>query len=169
MVVFSVESGDITCVVADAIVNPANSYGLMGGGVAYAIKKRGGQVIEDEAVSKAPIPVGGAVETTAGFLDVRYVIHAPTMREPAERIRLENVVLATRAALLRASELGVGSLVFPGMGCGVGGVSYSDATCSMVSTIVEFNPVFKIFLIGFDDDLTEEFRIWVERLSRETG
>jgi len=169
MVDFVVECGDLTSFLVDAIVNPSNSHGFMGGGVAYAIKKRGGQVIEDEAVSKAPIPVGDAVETTGGFLDATYVIHASTMREPAERISLDNVVLATKAALLKASELGVSSLAFPGMGCGVGGVSYSDAACAMVSAIIGFNPSFRIFLIGFDDDLTGEFRIWVKRLNQQTG
>ncbi len=75
----SVVPGDITELKVDAIVNPANSSGSMGGGVALAIKRKGGQVVEDEAVAQAPIPVGGAVLTTGGRLPCRFVIHAPTI------------------------------------------------------------------------------------------
>ena len=93
-----VQKGDITELKVDAIVNPANSSGYMGGGVAGVIKRIGGFEIEKEAVSKAPIPVGDAVVTTAGKLPCKYVIHAPTMKQPAMRIGVENVRLATRAA-----------------------------------------------------------------------
>ena len=163
-----VKAGDITREKVDAIVNPANSYGWMGGGVAYAIKKAGGRVIEDEAVSKAPIPVGSAVETTAGRLPCKYVIHAPTMTEPAESIDVLNVIKAANAALSRAAELGVPSLAFPGLGTGVGGVSKSDAAKAMVASILDFNPPFTVYLIGFDDELTEEFRRWLGKLRQET-
>ena len=62
MIIF-IEKGDLTKISCDAIVNPANSSGNMGGGVAGAIRKIGKDVIEKEAVSKAPIPVGKAVVT----------------------------------------------------------------------------------------------------------
>lgn len=156
--------GDLTRQQADAIVNPANSHGYMGGGVAYAIKRVGGQSIEDEAVSKAPLPVGSAVETTSGRLPCKYVIHAPTMTEPAEAIGPGNVTLATEAALRTASELGVASLAFPGMGTGVGGVSRSDAAEAMVKAILRFDPAFTVYLIGYDIELTEEFRRWLAKL-----
>ncbi|MEX2689946.1 MAG: macro domain-containing protein, partial [Candidatus Njordarchaeum guaymaensis] len=78
MVEIIVIKGDITKMDVDAIVNPANSLLIMGGGVAGAIKRRGGQIIEDEAVKQGPIPVGNAVITSAGNLKARYVIHAPT-------------------------------------------------------------------------------------------
>lgn len=73
--------GSLLDVKADAIVNPANSYGYMGGGVAGVIKRAGGEEIEREAIKKAPIPVGSAVITTAGRLPFKGVIHAPTMEE----------------------------------------------------------------------------------------
>ena len=63
-----VQKGDLTQIRCDAIVNPANSFGYMGGGVAGAIKRVGGIEIERDAVSKAPIPVGKAIVTTAGVL-----------------------------------------------------------------------------------------------------
>ncbi len=168
MVGIIVVKGDLSKSTADAVVNPANSQGWMGGGVAYALKRAGGRVVEEEAVSKAPISVGSAVETTGGSMSCRYVIHAPTMTEPAEQIGLENVRLATAAALEKASELGVESLAFPGMGCGVGGVPVSDAARAMVERVTDFNPSFTVYLVGFDDELTEAFRKWA-KLSRETG
>jgi len=163
-----IQKGDLTAQEVDAIVNPANSHGWMGGGVAYAIKKAGGQLIEDDAVRKAPIPVGSAVESTSGRLSCRYVIHAPTMTEPAEKTDAGNVRKATLAALRKASELNLTSIAFPGMGCGVGGLTKSEAAKTMVGSILDFNPAFTVYLIGFDDELTEEFRRWLGALSQET-
>src|SRR3989338_5638355 len=71
--------GDITELRVDAIVNAANNKLVMGGGVAGAIKKKGGRVIEEEAVKKGPIEIGDAVATSAGELAAKYVIHAATM------------------------------------------------------------------------------------------
>ena len=60
----------------DAIVNAANTELWMGSGVAGAIRRRGGPEVEREAVAKGPVSLGQAVETTAGSLPNRYVIHA---------------------------------------------------------------------------------------------
>ncbi|MBU0762918.1 MAG: macro domain-containing protein [Candidatus Altiarchaeota archaeon] len=168
MALVSALKGDITSFRCDAIVNPANSYGVMGGGVAFALKRVGGQVIEDEAVALAPIPVGVAVSTSAGNLQCKYVIHAPTMHEPAELVGVENVLKATDAALKCASSLGISSLAFPGMGTGVGGVHASAAAEAMVSSICDFNPSFDVYLIGFTDVLTFEFRRWIQNLMSGT-
>ncbi|MDQ3830194.1 MAG: macro domain-containing protein, partial [Candidatus Tectomicrobia bacterium] len=74
-----VVQGDITECAVDAVVNAANNHLWMGAGVAGAIKRKGGQVIEDEAVRQGPIPVGEAVVTSGGTLQARYVIHAAAM------------------------------------------------------------------------------------------
>ena len=169
MVQIVVLKGDLTQQVVDAVVNPANSYGYMGGGVALAIKLAGGGVIEEEAVRKAPIPLGSAVETTAGNMSCKYVIHAPTMNEPAEAIGPGNVYAATSAALRKAADLSVRSLAFPGMGCGVGKVTKSDAAKAMVEAILEFNPDYTVYLIGFDDELTREFQRWSSKLRKAKG
>lgn len=153
-----VEKGDITKIVCDAIVNPANSLGYMGGGVAGAIKRTGGGEIEEEAVSKAPIPVGSAIATTAGRLRCKYVIHAPTMEYPAMRINVENVKLATKAALETAFKLGVKTIAIPGMGTGVGGVSADEAAKVMINISKEYSDKFeKIIFIGFNDELVKAF------------
>ncbi len=157
-----VVKGDITKMNVDAIVNPANSYMVMGGGVAYAIKKAGGQIIEDEARKYAPVPVGKAVATTAGRLPAKYVIHAPTMERPAMRISTEQVRLAVKAALEKARELNIESIAFPGMGTGVGGVPYRDAAKTMVSTVKEFlrnikHSIRKVYLVGYTEELANAF------------
>jgi O-acetyl-ADP-ribose deacetylase len=160
--------GDITRSDAQAIVNPANSRGLMGGGVALAIRQAAGRCVEDEAKALAPIAVGKAAVTGAGAMPQRYVIHAPTMTEPAERIGVGNVRSATIAALAAARELGVSSVAFPGMGTGVGGVPFSDAARAMVECILEFAPEFSVLLIDIDLELTREFEKWLALLVPET-
>jgi len=154
-----VEKGDITKIVCDAIVNPANSFGYMGGGVAGAIKRAGGIEIEQEAISKAPIPIGRAVATSAGDLRCKYVIHAPTMKQPAMKIKVDNVKLATKAALDTALKLGVKTIALPGMGTGVGGVSTDDAAKVMLEIGKEYSDRFeKIIFIGFNDELVKAFK-----------
>lgn len=160
----AIKRGDITREACDAIVSPANSFGAMGGGVALAIKRAGGEEIEKEARSKAPIQIGRAIFTTSGKLKCRYVIHSPTMEKPAARIPLENVRLATRAALELAKKLGIRSIAFPGMGTGVGGISPEDAAKVMVEECKRFKEL-EIRLIAFDDELYKAFRKFLENES----
>lgn len=154
--------GDITEVEADAIVNPANSYGKMGGGVALAIKNRGGKEIEKEAMSKAPIDIGDAISTTAGKLKARYVIHAPTMKKPSQPTDIETIKKATSAALEEALRLKVSSVAFPGMGTGVGGLPKEKAAKSMIEVMKKFlerkGKKIKIILVAYDDELYNAFK-----------
>jgi O-acetyl-ADP-ribose deacetylase (regulator of RNase III) len=131
----SVITGDITKLKVDAIVNPANSLLIMGGGVAGAIKRVGGKEIEDESLKSAPVPVGKAVATNAGKLKAKYVIHAPTMEKPAMQITADNVKLAMKGALNYAEHLDVKSLAFPGMGTGVGGLNLEETARVMVAEV----------------------------------
>jgi len=112
--------GDITEVRADAIVNAANNKLLMGGGVAGVIKRKGGKVIEQEALKKGPIEIGAAVVTSAGELAVKYVIHAATMGMDfkTDEVKIRD---AARSSLKLAGELKINSIVFPALGCGTGG------------------------------------------------
>lgn len=135
--IITLNEGDITEISADAIVNAANNQLWMGGGVAGAIKGKGGQEIEDEAVKKGPIPIGEAVATTAGKLKAKYVIHAAGMgtdlRTDEEKIRN-----ATLNSLKRADELKLESIAFPSIGTGVGGFPLDSAAQIMLETAVEF-------------------------------
>src|ERR1041384_6939295 len=112
---------DITTMAVDAIVNPANSLGIMGGGVAAALSRRGGPTIQREAMSLAPIAVGAAVVTNAGQLHARHVIHAPTMEQPGSKVGVENVRRATRAALLAAAHHNLELIALPGRSAARGG------------------------------------------------
>ncbi|MFQ5602674.1 MAG: macro domain-containing protein [bacterium] len=127
--------GDLTKVQADAIVNPANSEGEMGGGIAGAIKKVGGKIIEEECMRQAPIPIGQAVLTTAGSLNCDYVIHAPTMAMPVQRTNVVNIANAMKAALQLAAEYEIEVLAVPGMGTGTGRVAIDDAAKTMIESI----------------------------------
>lgn len=163
-----VRHGSITTLVVDAIVNPANSFGYMGGGVAGAIKKIGGQEIEEEAVEQAPIQVGTAVKTTHGLLPCKAIIHAPTMHNPAERTDAHKVKCAVEAALELADSEEFRSLAIPGMGTGVGGLDKNEAAQITVSAIksAEFIHVEKIILIDTDEKMIEAFKRALSSVSR---
>src|SRR4051812_40346110 len=153
------QEGDITQAKADAVVNPANSLGEMGGGVAGVLRRHGGADVEKEAMEKAPIPVGEAVYTTAGSLPFRYVIHAPTMEQPAQATSTGAVQKATLAALLCADSVGVKTLAMPGMGTGVGGVSPSSAAEVMVETLRNYETasIRKVILIDNSPEMIQAF------------
>ncbi len=168
---FRIIRGDITKVKVDAIVNPANSWMIMGGGVAGAIRRAGGQIIESEARKYAPVPVGRAVITGAGKLPCKYVIHAPTMERPAMRTTIDKVRAAVQAALRAADDACIKSIAFPGMGTGVGGLNPYEAALAMVETIVEelrrLSNVNEVLLVAFNEELYDAFREAVLKVAKE--
>jgi len=173
MLTIEVLKGDITEVDADAIVNPANSSLIMGGGVAGAIKRKGGNIIEEEAHKHAPCPIGKAVITTAGQLKAKYVIHAPTMERPAMRTTFTKVVKAIIAALRKADENNISVIAFPGMGTGVGGLSPNDGARAFREAIKSFllekrpKALKKILLVAYDDELFNAFKQIKELIERD--
>jgi O-acetyl-ADP-ribose deacetylase len=112
--------GDITEQATDAIVNAANNHLWLGSGVAGAIKARGGEEIEREAMKLGPIEPGQAVTTTAGRLKARYCIHAAAMGQDLVT-SADLIAKATRSSLTEATRLGLDSIAFPALGTGVGG------------------------------------------------
>ncbi len=155
--------GSLLEVQADAIVNPANSLGLMGGGVAGVIKKFAGEEVEQEVISKAPIEVGTAILTSAGRLKFKGVIHAPTMEEPAMATTPEKVKKAVRASLQLADELGFESLAIPGMGTGVGKLPKDLSAKVMLEEIKNFQPynLKRVILVDIDEEMVQA---WKENL-----
>ena len=119
----------------DVIVNAANSQGLMGGGVAGAIRRAAGEAVEQEATAQAPVAVGKAILTTAGKLPYKGIIHAPTMVQPSDASSPEMVYKATQAAIALAQARGFQSIALPGMGTGVGQVPVGEAARAMVEAI----------------------------------
>lgn len=129
--------GDITTLRVDAIVNAANNRFWMGGGVAGAIKRKGGRVIEKEAVAQGPKPVGEVVATGAGNLPAKYVIHAAVMEQDLVT-NAEIIGKATLNTLKKAEELGVSSLAFPAFGTGVGRFPLKDCARIMLGEVFDF-------------------------------
>jgi O-acetyl-ADP-ribose deacetylase len=117
---------DITTLEVDAIANAANTRLLHGGGVAGAISRAGGPAIQDESDARAPVGLGEAVETSAGTLPARWVIHAATM-ELGGPTSADIIRRATAATLARADALGARSLALVAFGTGVGGFPLDDA------------------------------------------
>ncbi|MBD3211186.1 MAG: O-acetyl-ADP-ribose deacetylase [Candidatus Lokiarchaeota archaeon] len=124
--------GDITELGVDAIVNAANAQLIMGGGVAGAIKSKGGLEIQKEATKKAPISVGEAVITTGGELQARYVIHAvgPRQGEGEEETKLKN---ATQNSLKLMDINNLRTIAFPAISTGIFGYPIEKCADIMIS------------------------------------
>jgi O-acetyl-ADP-ribose deacetylase (regulator of RNase III) len=140
-----VHDGSITDVDADAVVSPANSAGLMGGGI-DAVYARWFPGISDRvrAASGADrggeLPVGDAVVVPTGASRPAWLISAPTMRTPGERLSADGTAArAAAVAVLRLWQDGtlpdggpvrdaVRTIALPGLGTGVGGLD--PAVCA---------------------------------------
>lgn len=133
--------GDITTSDAEVIVNAANNHLWMGSGVAGAIKRVGGEIIENEAISKGPIPIGSAIETTAGNLKAKYVIHAAVMGQDLTTNE-KYIKDATKSVLNLCEKLQVKSVAFPALGTGVGGFPIDKCAEIMISEILNFEPTY---------------------------
>jgi len=121
-----VAQADITKLEVDAIANAANTELRHGGGVAGAISRAGGPQVQAESDRAAPIALGEAVETTAGEMPCRWVIHAATM-ELGGPTSAEIIRRATASTLAKADELGARSLALVAFGTGVGGFPIEEA------------------------------------------
>ena len=157
-----VVQGDITEQEADAIVNAANNRLIMGGGVAGAIRRKGGQSIQEECNKIGPIAIGEAAVTGAGNLKAKYVIHAATMGMNFETDE-EKIRSATRNSLKRAEEKKIKSIAFPALGCGVGGFPVQRAAEIMLEEVKAHLEEIKsslkeILFVMFDKPAFEVFK-----------
>jgi len=160
-VTVEIEKGDITAADTDIIVNAANSTLYMGAGVAGAIKLKGGIEIEREAVSKGPIKPGAAVETGAGRLKARHIIHAAVMGEDLKTGR-GLVAGSTRSALQLAEALKMESIALPALGTGVGWFPIDKCAEVMFEEIKKFDDsgplhIKRVKLILFSQKAFNEF------------
>jgi O-acetyl-ADP-ribose deacetylase len=131
MAELEVMQADVTALEVDAIANAANTQLKHGGGVAGAISRAGGPEVQRESDERAPIDLGDAVETTAGDMPARWVIHAATM-ELGGPTSADIIERATRSTLARAEQLGCRSLALVAFGTGVGGFPLDEAARLMV-------------------------------------
>src|SRR6187551_2529291 len=126
-----VMAADVTALEVDAIANAANTQLRHGGGVAGAISRAGGPEVQRESDARAPIGLGEAVETSAGNMPARWVIHTATM-ELGGPTSAEIIERATLSTLAKAEELGARSLALVAFGTGVGGFPVDEAARIMV-------------------------------------
>lgn len=132
----------------EAIVNAANTDLILGAGVAGAIRRKGGDVIDREGRAKGPIRLGEAVATTAGQLPNQYVIHAAAMGYRAEDARVpkrpgsltskEIIEAATQSCLRVADEFKIRSLAFPALGTGVVGFPTEECAEVMIRAVRDY-------------------------------
>jgi O-acetyl-ADP-ribose deacetylase (regulator of RNase III) len=129
--------GDITEMDTDAIVNAANAQLVLGGGVAGAIRKKGGPSIQEECNRVGGTHVGGAVITGGGNLKARHVIHAvgPRMGEGDEDAKLRS---ATLESLRLADGHGLKTLAFPAISTGIFGFPMDRCARIMLGTTQEY-------------------------------
>lgn len=129
--------GDITDMEVDAIVNAANAQLVLGGGVAGAIRRKGGPTIQEECNKIGGTYVSGAVITTGGKLKAKHVIHAvgPRMGEGNEDQKLKN---ATLNSLELMDEYKLKSIAFPAISTGIFGYPIDKCAKIMITTVKDY-------------------------------
>ncbi len=161
--------GDLTGMDTDAIVNAANAQLILGGGVAGAIRKKGGPKIQEECNKIGGIFVGGAVITTGGNLKARHVIHAvgPRMGEGDEDQKLKN---ATLNSLKVADENNLKSISFPAISTGIFGFPIGRCAEIMLKTTIDYlkgqTGVEKVVFCLFG---TDSYEVFENQLEQETS
>ena len=164
-----VVQGDITDYDGEAIVNAANNHFWMGGGVAGAIRRKGGVTIEEEAMKKGPRPVGDAVMTSGGSLHARYVIHAAVMGQDLQTDS-DKIRKATSSCLMIAEAKGIGSIAFPALGTGVGGFPLQAAAEVMMKEVRCFvqnaSSLRRVTFVLYDVTAFKIFAVELERMQK---
>jgi O-acetyl-ADP-ribose deacetylase (regulator of RNase III) len=129
--------GDITELNTNVIVNAANAQLILGGGVAGAIRNKGGPKIQEECNKIRESFVGGAVITTGGNLKAKHVIHAvgPRMGEGDEDAKLRNAVTNS---LKLMDEHGLKTIAFPAISTGIFGYPIERCANVMISTAKKY-------------------------------
>ncbi|WP_457568792.1 macro domain-containing protein [Desulfurobacterium sp.] len=158
-----VVQGDITEEVVDAIVNPANSSLKHGGGVAGAIVRKGGKIIQEESNKIGYLPVGKAVFTTAGKLPCRFVIHTvgPIWGEGDEERKLRSAV---SSVLEVASNLGLSSISIPAISTGIFGYPKREGVFVIVDEVLNWllgnsqSSLKEIRFISIDEETVNLFK-----------
>jgi O-acetyl-ADP-ribose deacetylase (regulator of RNase III) len=166
----SIEPGDITDWEVDAIVNAANSSLAMGTGVAGAIKRKGGVIIEEEAVGQGPVEVGEAVLTTGGNLAATHIIHGAVMGTDLKTDG-ETIAKTTRSVLALADKHRLTSIALPALGTGVGHIPPPVSAEAMLKEVVAHLKRGQSSLrrVVFVLSLDEVYRAFSEALKRMGG
>ncbi len=152
--------GDLTEMDVDAIVNAANNDLQLGGGVAGAIRRKGGDAIQRECDVIGSVPVGGAAITTGGNLRARFVIHAASM-QLGGATSARALKASTAHSLRIAAEKKLRSIAFPAVGTGIAGFPLSECAKIMLAEVAAHlrtpTSLEKIYFVLFDAAALEEF------------
>jgi O-acetyl-ADP-ribose deacetylase (regulator of RNase III) len=159
-----IQEGDLTEMDVDAIVNAANNDLELGGGVAGAIRRKGGEAIQRECDEIGSIPVGGAAITSGGRLKARYVIHAASM-QLGGRTTAHTLRSSTAHSLRIAQEKGLKTIAFPAVGTGIAGFPMRECAEIMLREVVEHlkrpTTVEKVYFVLFDQAARDVFEeVW---------
>ncbi len=129
-----IERGDLTVCEADAIVNAANNDLILGGGLAGAIRRKGGPSIQAECDAHGPVEVGGAAITGAGEMPAKFVIHQASMRLGG-RTTADALRRSTARVLELAEKEGIRTLAFPATGTGIAGFDLRECAEIMLDEV----------------------------------
>jgi len=156
--------GDLTEMDVDAIVNAANNDLQHGGGVAGAIRRKGGNVIQEESDAIGSIPVGGAAITSGGKLKARYVIHAASM-QLGGRTTAQALRASTAHSLRIAAEKNLRTSAFPAVGTGIAGFPMDECAEIMLREVTGHlkrgSSLEKVYFVLFDGEALATFeRVW---------
>jgi O-acetyl-ADP-ribose deacetylase (regulator of RNase III) len=152
--------GDLTEMDVDAIVNAANNDLKLGGGVAGAIRRKGGPQIQIECNEIGPIPIGGAAVTSGGNLKARHVIHAASM-ELGGRTTSHALRNSTAHSLRIAAQKSLKTIAFPAVGTGIAGFPVRECAAIMLNEVARHfegpTSVEKVSFVLFDTEALEVF------------
>ncbi|MGH9573774.1 MAG: macro domain-containing protein [Candidatus Acidiferrales bacterium] len=161
--------GDLTEMDVDAIVNAANNDLQLGGGVAGAIRRKGGPEIQNECDAIGTIPLGGAAITTGGKLKARHVIHAASM-ELGGRTTALTLRSSTAHALRIAAQNELKTIAFPAVGTGIAGFPIKECAEIMLNEAKRHlegkTSVQKIYFVLFDEKALAAFESALNALSK---
>jgi O-acetyl-ADP-ribose deacetylase (regulator of RNase III) len=161
--------GDIAAEQTDAVVNAANNEFWMGSGVAGALKARGGNEIERDAMALGPVEPGDSVITKGYRLPARFVIHAAVMGQDL-RTSAALIRRATAGALAAADRLTLSSVAMPAFGTGVGAFPLAECARLMIEAVQEFAPAAaSVRTVRFVLRGEKAFRTFADAAARNLG
>jgi O-acetyl-ADP-ribose deacetylase (regulator of RNase III) len=162
-----IQQGDLTDMDTDAIVNAANNDLQLGGGVAGAIRRKGGEEIQRECDQIGSIPVGYAAITGGGKLKARHVIHAASMQLGGQTTAA-NLGNSVAHSLRIASERGLKTIAFPAVGTGIAGFPLEECATIMLQEATRHlqagSSLEKVYFVLFDDHACDVFQRALKRL-----
>jgi O-acetyl-ADP-ribose deacetylase (regulator of RNase III) len=158
--------GDLTEMDVDAIVNAANNDLQLGGGVAGAIRRKGGPEIQKQCDDIGQVPVGGAAITAGGKLKARYVIHAASM-QLGGKTSAHSLRSSTAHSLRIAAQKGLKTIAFPAVGTGIAEFPLRECAEIMLREVAKHfeqpTSVEKISFVLFDKEALASFAsVWTE-------